>query len=306
MAINPAWVGVGLQALGMMRGGNNPNFSVKAAIRGEQQPWQLQQQREQDIQREFAQMGIRWRVEDAEAAGVHPLFALGAQPAQYTPVHYNPPQASGRHGADLAAMGQNIARAVAAQETADERALRAATLRGAEAAAERDEAHAMYYWSLIGRGAQENNQANPMPSGVVAESSAVRVDGRGTQLEAHPLYEDVVELKPDEMVSRDPYFGGQSAGRDHPSMRQFEFPGGFRMLLPATSGGGIPEEIDAGMLPFVLGANLERYGWRWMIDAMGYFSGQSPDSRRERGTLEGVLRRYFGGRQNVQGTIRRD
>lgn len=33
------------------------------------------------------QKGIRWRVRDAKAAGVHPLAALGAQLGQYTPIH---------------------------------------------------------------------------------------------------------------------------------------------------------------------------------------------------------------------------
>lgn len=37
------------------------------------------------LQREFAQQGIRWRVEDAKAAGLHPLAALGMQPAQASP-----------------------------------------------------------------------------------------------------------------------------------------------------------------------------------------------------------------------------
>lgn len=38
------------------------------------------------LQREFAQMGIRWRVDDARAAGVHPLAALGASGASFNPV----------------------------------------------------------------------------------------------------------------------------------------------------------------------------------------------------------------------------
>lgn len=36
-------------------------------------------------QKAFAQRGIRWRVADAKKAGVHPLFALGANPASFTP-----------------------------------------------------------------------------------------------------------------------------------------------------------------------------------------------------------------------------
>ena len=37
-------------------------------------------------QKEFAQNGIRWKVEDAKAAGIHPLFALGAQGATFSPI----------------------------------------------------------------------------------------------------------------------------------------------------------------------------------------------------------------------------
>lgn len=38
-----------------------------------------------DLQKEFAQNSIQWRVDDAKKAGIHPLYALGAQGASYTP-----------------------------------------------------------------------------------------------------------------------------------------------------------------------------------------------------------------------------
>ena len=44
------------------------------------------QDQQSDLQREFAQNGIRWKVADAEAAGIHPLAALGAQTTPYQPV----------------------------------------------------------------------------------------------------------------------------------------------------------------------------------------------------------------------------
>lgn len=66
------------------------------------------------LQKQFAQYGIRWRVEDAKAAGLHPLYALGAQIPSYSPVHSEAP-------AQLAEMGQNIGRAVQATQTARER-----------------------------------------------------------------------------------------------------------------------------------------------------------------------------------------
>lgn len=37
------------------------------------------------LQKEFAQSGVQWRVEDAKKAGIHPLAALGFQGTSYTP-----------------------------------------------------------------------------------------------------------------------------------------------------------------------------------------------------------------------------
>lgn len=42
-------------------------------------------QQEYERQKEFAQMGLRWKVEDAKAAGLHPLAAIGAGGASYSP-----------------------------------------------------------------------------------------------------------------------------------------------------------------------------------------------------------------------------
>lgn len=43
--------------------------------------------RNADLQREFAQHGISWKVADAKRAGVHPLAALGAQTQSASPVY---------------------------------------------------------------------------------------------------------------------------------------------------------------------------------------------------------------------------
>lgn len=68
-------------------------------------------------QKEFAQYGVRWRVDDAKAAGIAPLAALGANLHQYSPVTTG---SSGLGGA-VSRAGQNIGRAVAAAMTPEER-----------------------------------------------------------------------------------------------------------------------------------------------------------------------------------------
>lgn len=67
-------------------------------------------------QKEFAQNGIRWKVADAKAAGIHPLAALGTMPTTYTPTEIGGSQL------DLGAMGQDLGRAWDATRTKEERA----------------------------------------------------------------------------------------------------------------------------------------------------------------------------------------
>lgn len=72
------------------------------------------------LQKEFAQNSIKWRVEDAKRAGVHPMAALGIQPASFSPVSSSI-NLSSNTGDYLANMGQNIDRAVLAAKTQEER-----------------------------------------------------------------------------------------------------------------------------------------------------------------------------------------
>lgn len=75
--------------------------------------------RDQEAARQlaFAQNSIQWKVKDAEAAGIHPLAALGAQTASYTPQ----PVGEDSIGRGLSEMGQSLGRAGEANRTAGER-----------------------------------------------------------------------------------------------------------------------------------------------------------------------------------------
>ena len=73
-----------------------------------------------EAQREFAQNGIQWRVADAKAAGIHPLYAIGASGASYTPVS----QDSSAMGNAVADAGAYLGKAVdQAISKADQKAL---------------------------------------------------------------------------------------------------------------------------------------------------------------------------------------
>lgn len=73
------------------------------------------------LQKEFAQTGIRWKVEDAKAAGIHPLYALGANTTSFAPVSVGTTNAMSPL-ADMAKnLGQDLSRSVDATRTGKER-----------------------------------------------------------------------------------------------------------------------------------------------------------------------------------------
>lgn len=117
------------------------------------------------LQREFAQSGIQWRVEDAKKAGIHPIYALGSAGASFTPV-------SSAFAADtsaanaVAAAGQDIGRAVNATRPAAARLdafTRAAQALQLEKGGLENELLKAELASKVGRLNQQNNP--PLPSG---------------------------------------------------------------------------------------------------------------------------------------------
>lgn len=97
-------------------GGLLSNKSQKEANRAAE----AQNERNIALQKEFAQSGIQWKVKDAEAAGVHPLYALGAQTTSFAP------SSVGGGASDfsfLGQAGQNIGRAIDATRSTPASAL---------------------------------------------------------------------------------------------------------------------------------------------------------------------------------------
>lgn len=86
-------IGAGASILGGLLGSNSAEQQTKEMI---------------DLQREFAQSGIQWRVADAKKAGIHPLYALGANTTSFSPFSVG----DGGLGSSIASAGQDIGRAL--------------------------------------------------------------------------------------------------------------------------------------------------------------------------------------------------
>lgn len=104
-----ALIGAGASLASGLLGNKSQEKAQKANIAAENA------RNEQNIalQKEFAQSGIQWKVSDAEKAGVHPLFALGAQTTSFSPTSIG--GGASQSGSDFSALadaGQNIGRAI--------------------------------------------------------------------------------------------------------------------------------------------------------------------------------------------------
>lgn len=131
--------GTGLSMLGRGGGGTPDNSTFYQNWRNDDMAWAREQfDRNEALQREFAQNGLAWRVQDARNAGLHPLAAIGAQGASAAPIsvggggQYNvdfgrsPRDDTGQIlGRGLSDMGQNIGRAYMASQPPEAKVLTA-------------------------------------------------------------------------------------------------------------------------------------------------------------------------------------
>jgi len=115
-------------AAGAALAGGGLNF-----ITNEKTNRQNRKAQDKDIayQKEFAQMGIQWKAEDARKAGIHPLAALGAQTHSFTPSRVG--ASDSKPGRFLAQAGQSLGAGIAQRATPHQKTMFALTQQEAEA-----------------------------------------------------------------------------------------------------------------------------------------------------------------------------
>lgn len=208
-------------------------------------------------QKEFAQNGIRWKVADAKAAGLHPLAALGASTASYSPsaVIGDSPDYS-----FLKDMGQGIDRAMDAKATQRERADREEKsnalfkeeLKGKQLQNQETETRIQQMkWDMAMDAARNAAQAVRTQQQVPAMPS-LAPDGSlmpGQSNATSPG--DIIKTKPAEIVMNDPATPAAEAG-SNPEIRYFRTSDGGYSIARSEAYADSTDDDLAGQLSWEL------------------------------------------------------
>lgn len=188
-----------------------------------------------EMQREFAQNGIRWKVADAQAAGLHPLYALGGGGAAFAP--------SGIVSADGS---QSVTGPFRSGQTSIERSLQDAQLKKLEGENVRDVAQASYYAALAAQARQGGSNPSPSVLGPGQSSTEIAVPGQ-------------VTIKPSEGETH--AVGDVSrAAASNPLFQTFNARGGVEVLLPSAKASEALESLSESfpLLAAVVAENYKR------------------------------------------------
>lgn len=170
--------------------------SIFGGLQGQKSQEKMAQQNI-ELQKQFAQQGIQWKVQDAKSAGIHPLYALGAQTHSFAPVSVGDSLSSSFSNA-----GQYLGRAANALATGEQRvnaAQKAIELLAVERAGLEND--------LLRSQIKRNNAAGTPPSYPGVDPQTL-IPGQGNT----KLLGVSVDFKPHEITGVDPARGWGEVG----------------------------------------------------------------------------------------------
>lgn len=230
-----------IPAIASLAGGLFSNNSAKKEAR-----------RQEKLQREFAQNSIRWRVADAKAAGLHPLYALTGQGASYTPV-----SVQDSLGPAISEAGQNVSRAISATSTPAEKVMQDLAIEQAKANIRLTETQQMALASEIAR----NRQAR-----------TIGLPGEGPMSEMGQASGATAAAEPAKSYQTLPTDAGTASGPT-PLWRTFTLtttPAGqdVPIVLPGGMQGDAAEVLESlaespVIMAMVMKENIRRFGPSW-------------------------------------------
>lgn len=242
--MGPILGAAGIGAASALGGGLLSSSSNKKAAR-----------RAERFNREVLQNAVQWRVADAKRAGVHPLFALGAQVG----TSGGNPQFIGEPlGPAIAEAGQDISNALVRQQTGNQRLKDQMDLALAGAQLRETDARTGYIQAQQRALEQANQQS---PAGMGLQSEKLAVEGQAV----NPPGVGVIDLQASQQTSAKVDDPGSVAG-EHPWMQLNRY-GPLPFYTPRGMGEH-PEELLSEMsFPAYMGLvmfNANKFGKDWL------------------------------------------
>lgn len=212
-------------------------------------------------QKEFAQHGIRWKVEDAKAAGLHPLFGAGLTGASFSPsfqVANTQPVPSRKVPTDyswLASLGQLLGNFLNQPEARPAQQSAAASQGDSQRVIITEHPGGGRSFSYPIQGLESQVSGTPMmAANYMWDDGTYRHTPQGLQL-SDPRAKDWV-----------------SSADNSPFWQRFSFGSGFNVILPKTSE---PQEVfedkPLWFWAMVAKANVKEYGPGWLTQARSQF-----------------------------------
>lgn len=204
-----------------------------------------------DMQREFAQNGIQWRVRDAKKAGISPLVALGSSPLMPFPQTMGDPSADSFRSA-----GQDLSRAASAMMPDEERVRLKLQNRLLSSQIDESDARAEAIRSSVSRGERED--------GLGLRSEATGLEGSG-QSPASPGA-GIFKVNPSEVTTSSIGRSSAEAGLKR-GEEVVEHGPGLPMIVPHRGGSSTEEVLrEMGPLAYIglLAKNMREFGSDWL------------------------------------------
>lgn len=227
------------------------------------------------LQREFAQQGIRWRVEDAKAAGLHPLYALGAQLPSFSPVYQQD-----SIGPAISDMGQNIGRAVAAQSTSVERKMQALSLASMANQVKEGDLRNQLLEREVNALSDQGFKTFPVPDTTEVDVMESHPDVISRAGSAGMEWMDPRSTPAQSFPGLNPRGGDLSVNRfAYPMWTEFTIGRGQKIVLPGGTQGDPAEALESlaespVLMYWTYRENVERYGPKFADQMFSIFVGQ--------------------------------
>lgn len=217
-----------------------------------------------DRQKEALQNSVRWRVADAKAAGIHPLYALGQAPMNIAPMAFED-----KLGPALADAGQGLSSTISRMETPHQKAMAFMDYEVAASVRDKNDAEALYFRTM----ANKNMQAGQ--TGIAPGLGIQPEDGQMP----NPPGQGMINLKPAEQLSMKKGHEESSAGIN-PAYQLRYMDQGLPMYLPIAEGDSPEETISEMSFPTWAGLlmrNARIFGPGWMQDMIkSRYLGEKP------------------------------